>query len=70
LTEKGLPITGCSTSGIGYYLAKHFTSHNYRVFATARHIPNMGDLSTAPNITLLELDNTYKIGVKLDIYPC
>ena len=54
--QKNILITGCSTGGIGYYLAKHFSSHNYRVFATARHIPNMGDLSTNPNITLLELD--------------
>lgn len=54
--RKTILITGCSTGGIGYYLAKHFAARNYKVFATARHISNMGDLSTAPNITLLTLD--------------
>ncbi|KAL2842021.1 hypothetical protein BJY01DRAFT_216942 [Aspergillus pseudoustus] len=56
-TQKSILITGCTKSSIGYALAQEFAALNYKVYATARKVSNMGDLaSTRPNITLLALD--------------
>jgi 1-acylglycerone phosphate reductase len=51
-------ITGCTTGGIGYSLAKEFAAREYHVYATSRCIQAMGDLGSIPNITLLALDVT------------
>jgi 1-acylglycerone phosphate reductase len=51
-------ITGCTTGGIGYSLAKEFAARQYNVYATSRQIQTMGDLGSIPNITLLALDVT------------
>lgn len=49
---------------IGYSLAKEFAARNYRVYATARRIQTMGDLSSIPNITLLALDITSQESIR------
>ena len=52
-------ITGCSNGSIGSALAKAFAKHpSIHIFATSRTFTRMADLSSYPNITLLELDVT------------
>jgi len=55
---KSVLITGCSTGGIGYSLAKSFQARGYHVFATARNVSKMAGLDQLPNITLLQLEVT------------
>ncbi|KAF2490218.1 NAD(P)-binding protein [Lophium mytilinum] len=56
--KKTVLITGCSTGGIGWALAKNFHDRNFHVFATARDVSTAADLSQLPNIEILELDVT------------
>jgi NAD(P)-dependent dehydrogenase (short-subunit alcohol dehydrogenase family) len=54
---KSVLVTGCSAGGIGQAIAYAFHQKGYHVFATARtpsKIPST--LSSAPNVTVLELD--------------
>ncbi|ORY81522.1 hypothetical protein BCR37DRAFT_380423 [Protomyces lactucae-debilis] len=53
---KTVLITGCSDGGIGESLALEFANRGCHVFATARKVENMGNLSHVPTITLLALD--------------
>lgn len=57
-------ITGCTKGSIGYSLAKEFAERGYHVYATARCIESMGDLSLISNITLLSLDVTSRESVE------
>ncbi len=43
-TRPSILITGCSSPGIGYYLAQVFHEHGYRVFPTARNAGSLADL--------------------------
>ncbi|KAF8205549.1 NAD-P-binding protein [Mycena galopus ATCC 62051] len=55
--KKTVLITGCSAGGIGLALAKEFQSQGFRVFATARRLEAMEEL-TANGIETLALDVT------------
>lgn len=55
--KKTVLITGCSTGGIGWAMAKSFHERGYYVFATARN-PKAVDLSDLSNVEILELDVT------------
>ncbi|KAJ7641532.1 NAD-P-binding protein [Roridomyces roridus] len=50
-------ITGCSAGGIGHALAIEFRTKGFRVFATARRLESMQDLS-ARGIEIYKLDVT------------
>lgn len=80
MVAKTVLITGCSTGGIGHALVLSFQRHGYTVFATARSLKKMDDLSSLPNVHLLALDVTnpssittvakeidHRTGGKLDI---
>ncbi|KAL4748945.1 hypothetical protein BDW72DRAFT_179179 [Aspergillus terricola var. indicus] len=59
--SRTILITGCSANGVGsalaLALAKH--PHNHHVFATARSVHKIPkDLSSIPNVTVLQLDVT------------
>ncbi|KAM0794860.1 putative hydroxybutyrate dehydrogenase [Usnea florida] len=55
---KSVLITGCSEGGIGYALVEAFQKRDFHVFATARDLSKMSELSKTPNVTLLSLDPT------------
>ncbi|KAK3323371.1 hypothetical protein B0T19DRAFT_202112 [Cercophora scortea] len=55
---KTVLITGASEGGIGNALAREFQSRGLHVFASARSLSKMANLSSLPNLTLLELDVT------------
>lgn len=55
---KSILITGCSDGGIGSSLAETFQEHDLHVFATARTISKMSNISHLANVTLLTLDVT------------
>jgi 1-acylglycerone phosphate reductase len=56
---RSVLVTGCSDGGIGAALARSFASRpDLQVYATARSISKMSDLSTVPRVTLLALDVT------------
>ena len=55
---KSVLITGCSAGGIGYALVQAFQKRDFHVFATARDLSKMSELSKTPNVTLLSLDPT------------
>ncbi|KAK3688645.1 hypothetical protein B0T22DRAFT_160351 [Podospora appendiculata] len=57
-TPKTVLITGASEGGIGNALALEFQSRGLHVFASARSLAKMANLSSLPNLTLLELDVT------------
>jgi len=61
---KSVLITGCSTGGIGYSLAKSFQARGYHVFATARNVSKMAGLDQLNNITLLQLEVTSTTDIK------
>jgi NAD(P)-dependent dehydrogenase (short-subunit alcohol dehydrogenase family) len=49
-------ITGCSEGGIGAAAAKKFAAKGHQVFATVRNSAKAGDLASAENVSILELD--------------
>ena len=53
---KSVLITGCSTGGIGHATAAKLAAGGYNVFATVRTAAKAGDLASADNVTVLELD--------------
>ncbi|HEY5639895.1 MAG TPA: SDR family oxidoreductase [Dehalococcoidia bacterium] len=53
---KSVLITGCSTGGIGHAAAAQLAAKGYNVFATVRDAAKAGDLASAENVTVLELD--------------
>lgn len=58
MSKKTVLITGCSTGGIGWALAKQFQKRGLTVFATARDLSKMADLESLPNVVLISLDVT------------
>jgi 1-acylglycerone phosphate reductase len=56
--KKTVLITGCSTGGIGWAMAKIFHERGFHVFATARDPSKAADLSELSNVEILELDVT------------
>ncbi|OGE48177.1 hypothetical protein PENARI_c031G05465 [Penicillium arizonense] len=56
--KKTVLITGCSTGGIGWALAKNFHQRGFYVFATARNPSKAADLAELSDIEILELDVT------------
>jgi 1-acylglycerone phosphate reductase len=56
--KKTVLITGCSTGGIGWAMAKSFHQRGYYVFATARDPSKAADLAELDDIEILELDVT------------
>jgi NAD(P)-dependent dehydrogenase (short-subunit alcohol dehydrogenase family) len=53
---KSVLITGCSAGGIGHATAGQLAAKGYNVFATVRSAAKAGDLASADNVTVLELD--------------
>ncbi|RHZ49491.1 SDR family oxidoreductase [Aspergillus thermomutatus] len=58
LPKKTVLITGCSTGGIGWAMAKNFHQRGFYVFATARNPSKTADLTELSDIEILELDVT------------
>lgn len=58
LQKKTVLITGCSTGGIGWAMAKNFHERGYYIFATIRDPAKAADLSDLKNVEILELDVT------------
>lgn len=57
--KKTVLITGCSTGGIGWAMAKNFHQRGFYVFATARNPPKTtADLAKLSDVEILELDVT------------
>ncbi|KAK3172482.1 hypothetical protein OEA41_005804 [Lepraria neglecta] len=56
--KKTVLITGCSTGGIGWAMAKNFHQRGFYVFATARNPSKAADLAELSDIEILELDVT------------
>lgn len=56
--KKTVLITGCSTGGIGWAMAKIFHERGFYVFATARDPSKAADLSKLGDVEVLELDVT------------
>jgi 1-acylglycerone phosphate reductase len=58
IQKRTVLITGCSTGGIGWAMAKMFHERGFHVFATARDPSKAADLSALSNVEMLELDVT------------
>ncbi|KAK4548965.1 hypothetical protein LTR36_008738 [Oleoguttula mirabilis] len=58
LQNKTVLITGCSTGGIGWALAKRFHERGFYVFATARDPSKVAELAGLSDVEILELDVT------------
>ena len=56
--KKTVLITGCSTGGIGWAMAKNFHQRGFCVFATARNPSKTADLAELSDVEILELDVT------------
>ena len=56
--KKTVLITGCSTGGIGWAMAKNFHQRGFYVFAVARNPSKTADLAELSDIEILELDVT------------
>lgn len=56
ILKKTVLITGCSTGGIGWAMAKDFHERGYYVFATARDPSKTGELTGLKDMEVLELD--------------
>ncbi|KAF2025506.1 NAD(P)-binding protein [Setomelanomma holmii] len=61
---KSVLITGCTDGGIGSVLALTFAQRGLLVFAAARKLAKMANLSNLPNVKLLELDVTDRAQVQ------
>jgi 1-acylglycerone phosphate reductase len=55
--QKFALITGCSTGGIGWAMARHLRQHGFYVFATARDTSKITDIDSK-DAEFLELDVT------------
>ena len=58
ILKKTVLITGCSTGGIGWAMAKNFHQRGFYVFAMARNPSKTADLAELSDIEILELDVT------------
>jgi 1-acylglycerone phosphate reductase len=58
IQKKTVLITGCSTGGIGWAMAKVFHDRGFYVFATARNTSKAADLLKLGDVEILELDVT------------
>lgn len=58
ILKKSVLITGCSTGGIGWAMARAFQRQGFHVFATARDPSTAADLAQLTNVQVLELDVT------------
>ncbi|ORX91624.1 hypothetical protein BCR34DRAFT_581399 [Clohesyomyces aquaticus] len=56
--KKTVLITGCSTGGIGWAMAKNFHQRGFYVFTTARNPSKAADLAELSGVEILELDVT------------
>jgi len=56
--KKTVLLTGCSTGGIGWAMAKLFHERGFYVFATARDPSKAVDLSVLSDVEVVELDVT------------
>ena len=56
--KKTVLITGCSTGGIGWAMAKIFQERGFQVFAAVRDPLKAADLSELSNVEIVELDVT------------
>ena len=56
MSRKTVLITGCSAGGIGPALVLSFQKRGYTVFATARSLKKMTELTSLSNVHVLELD--------------
>ena len=56
--KKTVLVTGCTTGGIGWAMAKKFHERGFYVFATARNPSTAGDLAELDDTEILELDVT------------
>jgi 1-acylglycerone phosphate reductase len=57
-TVKNVLITGCSTGGLGFALAKAFRDQGFHVLATVRSVEKAGILAAEGDIEVLTLDVT------------
>ena len=58
VVKKSVLITGCSTGGIGWAMAKNFHERGYYVFATARDPSKTTPLAESSDVEILQLDVT------------
>lgn len=56
--DKTVLVTGCSTGGLGFALAKAFREQGFYVFTTARNPAKVGSLAGEDGIEVLPLDVT------------
>lgn len=63
IQKKTVLITGCSTGGIGWAMAKAFQKQNFHVFATMRDTSNATDLLELDHVEVLELDVTVPLSI-------
>lgn len=57
-TKKSVLVTGCSTGGLGFALAKAFRDQGFHVLATVRNAHKAGALAAENDIEVLTLDVT------------
>jgi NADP-dependent 3-hydroxy acid dehydrogenase YdfG len=60
---KTVLITGCS-SGIGRALCEKYLTKGFHVYASARNLQSLNDLSDHPELTKLTLDVTSPSSIK------
>lgn len=63
ILRKTVLITGCSTGGIGWAMAKAFQKQNFHVFATMRDVSNARELLELNGMEVLELDVTMPLSI-------
>lgn len=56
MLKKTVLITGCSTGGVGWAMAKDFHERGYYVFATVRNPSKTGELTGLKDMEVLKLD--------------
>ncbi|KAI1408931.1 NAD(P)-binding protein [Hypoxylon sp. FL1857] len=65
MSIKSVLVTGCSAGGIGAAIAIDLANAGHNVFATARNTSKIPEeLSSLPNVTVIQLDVTSKPSVK------